>query len=375
MERIDRFLAERRPPTPCLVIDLDIVRARYETLRAHFPKAEIFYAVKANPAQEVIATLAELGASFDVASEGERLRCRDLRISEKRLSFGNTVKRENEIAQAYAEGVALFAFDSPGELEKLARSAPGASVYCRILAEGKGAEWPLSRKFGCTPDLAVDLLQKARTLGLRPAGVSFHVGSQQTEPLRWRPAIENAAKVFQACAQAGLPLERLNVGGGLPAQYRLPIPPLADYATAIDDALRECFGSSRPRLIVEPGRYLVGDAGMLRSTVLLISRKSHHAHRRWIYLDAGLYNGLPETWGKRIHYRIRTPHQGGTSESVILAGPTCDSMDVIYQKAEYTLPLDLAIGDRLDFLSAGAYTASCAAVEFNGFPPIQTYCI
>ena len=373
--RIEPFLAKRRPPTPCLVIDLEIVCAQYEKLRVHFPGAEIFYAIKANPAPEIISSLAELGASFDVASEGERHRCRDLGIPGKRQSFGNTIKRENDIACAHAEGVTLFAFDSIGELDKLARHAPGAKVYCRILAEGKGAEWPLSHKFGCTPDMAVDLLQRARTLGLRPTGVSFHVGSQQTEPLRWRPAIENAAKVFQAGAHAGLDLELLNVGGGLPAQYRLPIPPLADYATAIDDALRQYFGGARPRIIVEPGRYLVGDAGVVCSTVLLIARKSHHAHRRWVYVDAGFYNGLPETRDERIHYRLRTPQRSGRCERVILAGPTCDSIDVIYQRAEYDLPLDLEIGDRLDFLSAGAYTASCSAVEFNGFPPVPTHCI
>lgn len=374
-KRIDCFLVERRPATPCVVIDLDIVRAKYGALRALFPTATIFYAVKANPAPEVIAALAGLGANFDLASQGEIHRCQSLGIAAERFSFGNTVKREAEIAHAHTEGIKLFAFDSIGELEKLSRAAPGAQVYCRLLVEGKGAQWPLTRKFGCVPEMAADLLLRARALGMRAVGVSFHVGSQQTEPHRWAAAIANAATVFQACAQAGLDLELLNVGGGFPAHYRTPVPSLAEYAETIDCAMAKHFGDARPRLLVEPGRYMVGDAGVLRSAVLLVSRKSHHSRRRWVYIDSGRYNGLPETFGERIQYQIRTPQDSGQCEPVILAGPTCDSMDVIYQSSNYQLPLDLAVGDPVDFLSAGAYTASYASVEFNGFAPIRTYCV
>lgn len=372
---IDRFLAEQRPSTPCIVIDLDIVRAKYRALQTLFPTATILYAVKANPAAEVIAALAELGAGFDLASSGEMRRCHELGIPAERLSFGNTIKREPEIALAHDQGVNLFAFDSVAELEKLARSAPGGRVYCRLLVDGKGAEWPLSRKFGCAPDMAIDLLLRAKTLGMRPVGVSFHVGSQQTDPQQWTTAIEKAAGVLHGCAQAGLDLDLLNVGGGFPAQYRTPIPPITDYVTAIDEALIRYFGSAVPRLLVEPGRYIVGDAGVLRSEVLLVSRKSRHAHRRWVYLDAGRFNGLPETSGERIRYRIRTPHERSACERAVLAGPTCDSTDVIYERADYRLPLDLASGDPVDFLSASAYTASYASVEFNGFAPIRSYFI
>ena len=372
-DRIDRFLAVRRPATPYIVVDLDIVRARHHALQALFPGATVFYAVKANPAAEIIAALAERGASFDLASDGELRRCRELGIPAGRLSFGNTIKREAAIAGAHADGIGLFAFDSRAELDKIARAAPGAAVFCRLLVGGKGAEWPLSRKFGCAPDMAIDLLRRARGLGLRPLGVSFHVGSQQTEPQRWDAAIAAAARVFRDCARGGVGLELLNLGGGFPAQYRTPVPPIADYAAAIDAALARHFGGATPRLFLEPGRHLVGDAAILRSTVLLVSRKSRRARRRWVYLDAGLYNGLPEASGEKIRYRIRTPHDGGAAERAILAGPTCDSMDVIYDRAGYRLPLDLAVGDPLDFLSAGAYTASYASVEFNGFAPIRTH--
>ena len=374
-EKIDRFLATQRPRSPCVVIDLDVVRTRYAVLRDCFPDANIFYAVKANPAAEVLATLASAGARFDLASEGEINRCRLLGIAADHVSFGNTIKRETEIVHAHRHGIDRFAFDSSAEVEKIARAAPGAKVFCRMLINAKGADWPLTRKFGCDPQMAADLLAQARALGLRPSGVSFHVGSQQTDPSQWRMAIAAAAGIFHSCAGHGLDLAFLNIGGGLPAQYRTPIPPIAAYAEVIEAALREYFGGARPEIVIEPGRYLVGDAGVLRSEVLLVARKSQRAEKRWVYLDAGRYNGLPETQGERIHYRIRTPHDGTRCAPVVLAGPTCDSTDIIYEHAGYELPRDLEIGDPVDFLSAGAYTASYASVEFNGFAPIRTYCI
>jgi ornithine decarboxylase len=323
----------------------------------------------------VISALAKLGVGFDLASEGEIDRCRALGIPPARFSFGNTVKREQEIAKAHADGVRLFAFDSQGELDKIARAAPGTNVFCRLAVSEQRAEWPLTRKFGCHPEMATHLLLHARNCGLIPSGLSFHVGSQQIEPATWRLAIAMAAQVFGACARRGVPLELLNLGGGLPAHYRTPIPSLARYAEAIETSLQESFGSSRPRIIIEPGRYMVGDAGLLRAQVLLVAQKSAHATRRWVYLDAGRYNGLPETLEERIHYRLRSSRNGGVCGPVILAGPTCDSTDIIYDKAGYGLPLDLAAGDTIDFLSAGAYTASYASVEFNGFAPIRTYCL
>jgi len=326
--KIDRFLNTERPSLPCIVVDLDVVRAKYAALRASFPYATIFYAVKANPAADVLSALATLGARFDLASQGE-----------------------------------------------IARAAADAQVFCRLLVDTKGADWPLTRKFGCDAEMAVELLLQARALGLDPKGLSFHVGSQQTDPLQWSRPIAVAAQIFHACAKRGLNLAFLNVGGGLPAQYRTPVPALDRYAEVIEIALRQHFGDSRPEIIIEPGRYLVGDAGILRSEVLLVARKSRHARKRWVYLDTGRYNGLPETQGERIQYRLRTMRDGDRCAPVVLAGPTCDSTDIIYERAGYKLPIDLEVGDAIDFLSAGAYTASYASVEFNGFAPIRTYCI
>jgi ornithine decarboxylase len=373
--RMDQFLTDARPASPCLVLDTDVVRSRHEALRMALPKADIFYAVKANPTPEIISLLAALGTHFDVASPGEIDLCLGLNVPPQQLSFGNTIKRESAIAKSRAEGVNLFAFDSMSEVEKLARGAPGSRVFCRILIENRGAEWPLTRKFGCESHMAVDLIVAAKSRGLHPVGLSFHVGSQQTDPRQWDVAIGHAAWVYRTCARRGVNLELLNVGGGLPAHYREPIQPLEAYADAIETALGREFGSARPHIIIEPGRYLVADAGLLRTEILLISRKSLHERERWTYLDAGLFNGLDETLNERIHYRIRTPREGGPCGPVILAGPTCDSTDILYRRHPYELPLDLAIGDYVDFLSAGAYTASVASVGFNGFPPIKTYVV
>jgi ornithine decarboxylase len=373
-ERFDRFLADCGASTPFIAIDLDVVQASYVALREMLPHARIFYAVKANPSPQVISSLSAVGANFDLASEGEIKRCLQLGIAADRLSFGNTVKRDTEIAKAHASGIDLFAFDSIGELEKLARAAPGARVFCRMLVHNPGAQWPLTRKFGCNQEMAIELLQRARTLGLKPIGISFHVGSQQTDPRQWSVAISAAARIFHSCARQGLDLNTLNVGGGLPAQYLTALPSLASYIETIDGALRREFGKAMPQIIIEPGRYLVGDAGILRSQVLLVARKSRQAKERWVYLDVGRYNGLAEVPGERIQYRIRTARDGQQCGPVILAGPTCDSTDIIYEHTGYKLPIELTTGDFVDFLSAGAYTASYASVEFNGFPPIQTYC-
>jgi ornithine decarboxylase len=374
-ERIDRFLAVERPALPCIVVDLDIVRARYMALHKQFPAASIFYAVKANPAPHIIAALADLGANFDLASPGEIERCRALGISTAHLSYGNTIKHERDIAAAYAAGIDLFAFDTAPELLKLSRAAPGGRVFCRLLVRNQGAEWPLTHKFGCDQHTAIDLLLRARALGLRPVGVSFHVGSQQTDPRQWIAPIGQAAEIFRACARDGVDLSLLNLGGGLPATYRTPIPDLAIYAETIETALAAEFGAARPHILVEPGRYLVGDAGRMRAGVVLVAERPHPGGPRWVYLDVGRYNGLAETQGEAIRYRLRTSRDGGATGRVILAGPSCDSTDIIYERTHYELPLDLVAGDWVDFLSAGAYTASYASVEFNGFPPIRTHCI
>jgi ornithine decarboxylase len=374
-ERISRFLAEHSPDTPCLVVDLDVIAKAYEALRWHLPLARIFYAVKANPAGDVVAMLERKGANFDVASRGEVELCLGNGASPDRLSFGNTIKKEKDIAFAYQAGVRLFAFDSARELDKLARAAPGARVFCRILVACDGAEWPLSRKFGCAPEMAIELLGKARNLGLDPYGVSFHVGSQQTDLGQWDGAVGAAAQMFSALAEADINLRMVNIGGGFPARYAAEVPEIEQYAQAVMAAITRHFGNDLPEIIIEPGRSLVGDAGVIQSEVVLISEKGGGDDRRWVYLDVGKFNGLAETMDESIKYRIVAPGRDGSSGPVVLAGPTCDSADILYERTDYRLPLGLRIGDKVEILSAGAYTASYASVGFNGFSPIRIYCI
>lgn len=374
-ERIARFLADRRPESPCLVVDLDVVAESYEMLRRYLPLAKIFYAVKANPADEVLGMLREMGSSFDVASRGEVELVLDKGISADRVSFGNTIKKERDIAFAYDRGVRLFALDSEPELEKIARAAPGSRVFCRILVECAGAEWPLSRKFGCAPEMAVELLRKARELGLDPYGISFHVGSQQTDLKQWDSAIGRAASMFSALAQSDINLKMVNIGGGFPAHYRGEVPEIQQYANAVMTAITRYFGNDLPEIVVEPGRSIVGDAGVIQSEVVLISRKAAGEEKRWVYLDVGKFNGLAETMDESIKYRIKTPADGGATGPIVLAGPTCDSADILYEKTEYQLPLDLKVGDRVQILSTGAYTSMYSSVGFNGFAPLKTYCI
>jgi ornithine decarboxylase len=343
-------------------------------LRRYLPIASVFYAVKANPAAEIVAMLAQKGSNFDVASPAEIALCLDNGATAERLSFGNTIKKERDIAAAYAAGVRLFAFDSEAELDKLARTAPGARVFCRILVSCAGADWPLSRKFGCTPEMAVTLLCRARDLGLDPYGVSFHVGSQQTDLGQWDGAVGAAARMFSLLAEADINLRMVNIGGGFPARYRAEVSPVEAYAGAVTAALTKHFGNQVPEVIVEPGRSLVGNAGIIQSEVVLISDKGDGG-KRWVYLDAGKFNGLAETMDESIKYQIEAPGRTGPSGPVVIAGPTCDSADILYEKTEYRLPLELEVGDKVEILSTGAYTSSYASVGFNGFPPMRTYCI
>jgi ornithine decarboxylase len=373
--KIERFLAEKQPETPCLVVDLDVVAEAYQMLRTYLPIAKVFYAVKANPAGEIVDLLRGLGSSFDVASRGEVDLCLTRSVGADRLSFGNTMKKERDIAYAYEKGVRLFAFDSAQELEKLARAAPGARVFCRILVESQGAEWPLSRKFGCAPEMAVELLRQAKAAGLDPYGVSFHVGSQQTDLGQWDSAVGRAASMFSLLAAADINLRMVNIGGGFPAHYRGDVPGVERYCQAVMAAITRHFGNDLPEIIVEPGRSIVGDAGVISSEVVLVAEKAFGDSKRWVYLDVGKFNGLAETMDESIKYRIRTPVDGGPSGRAILAGPTCDSADILYEKTEYRLPMALKPGDKVQILSTGAYTSSYASVGFNGFSPLKTYCI
>lgn len=374
-DRIRKFLDRRRDDGPCLVVDLDVVRTNYLAFAGAMPDTRVFYAVKANPAPEILGLLAGLGSCFDAASIPEIEMALAAGATPDRISYGNTIKKERDIARAYALGVRLFAFDALPELEKIARVAPGSRVFCRMLCDGAGAEWPLSRKFGCASEMAVDLLEKAHVLGLEPYGLSFHVGSQQRNVEAWDNVLATVAGMFKELAERGITLSMVNLGGGFPARYLKEIPAVRSYASAIGSALRRHFGNRIPETIIEPGRGLVGGAGIIEAEVVLISRKDEADPRRWVYLDIGKFGGLAETMEEAIRYPIRTPKDGDAVAPVTLAGPTCDSADVLYEKDPYILPISLEIGDKVLIEGTGAYTSTYSSVAFNGFPPLKAYFI
>ncbi|PPK61592.1 type III PLP-dependent enzyme [Actinokineospora auranticolor] len=369
--RLRAFLDERAPATPCLVVDLDVVRTNYHAMRAALPEATIFYAVKANPAPEVVAALAAEGSSFDVASTGEIDLCLAQGADPESLSYGNPIKKAADIAYAYRRGVRRYTFDSDGDLANLAEHAPGSRVWCRFLVDAPQSGTPFGKKFGCAPEMALRLLARAADLGLVVDGACFHVGSQHTDAAAWTSGIAEAGRIARGLAEAGVATRSLNLGGGFPASYRDAAPPLAVHAEAIRTAVAEHFDTA-PELVVEPGRAIVATAGVIRAEVVLVSRKSDHDEHRWVYLDIGRYSGLAETENEYIAYRLRTAHPPTPDGPVIIAGPTCDGDDVIYQNTPYRLPTALRAGDHVDILDAGAYTASYSSVSFNGFPPLPT---
>lgn len=234
------------------------------------------------------------------------------------------------------------------------------------------SDWPLSRKFGCQPRMLTELVTLAADLGLEPYGISFHVGSQQREIPAWDAAIAQARSLFEQMDKEKIHLKAMNMGGGFPADYLIKTNPLSVYAEEIHRYLGLHFGNFIPEIYLEPGRGLTGEAGILVSEVVLISKKSRTDLKRWVYTDVGIFNGLMETIDESIKYPTYTDKNGETGD-VILAGPTCDSLDIIYEHFKYQLPLSLEIGDRIYWLSTGAYTASYSSIEFNGFPPLKTY--
>ncbi|RJQ74099.1 type III PLP-dependent enzyme [Pseudonocardiaceae bacterium YIM PH 21723] len=374
-QRLVHYLSTNEVPTPCLLIDVQTVRERFAALRSALPDAEIFYAVKANPQPEVVRVLVELGASFDVASPGEIQLCLEQGATPDRISYGNTLKKRSDIAFAHEAGVRLFATDSTVDVANIAELAPGASVFCRLLVSSTSATQPFGRKFGCSGDMAVDVLTTAKRLGLDPVGLSFHVGSQHLSPEAWQEQIEESARVAAKLAAEDIPLRLLNLGGGFPASYQEKSPEIGMFGTAIGRCLDTHFGQAMPRLLIEPGRALVAEAGLLRTEVVNVSRRTYEDDVRWVYLDAGRYNGFAECEGEGIRYELRTEHDGKPVGPVVLAGPTCDGDDVMYQKHPYQLPVDLAAGDRVDVLGFGAYSTSFASVFFNGFAPLTALCI
>jgi len=372
--RLDRFVASRQFDRPTLVMDLDRVESQYRALKAGLGRADIHFAVKANPARQIIARLVDLGSHFDAASKAEIALCLEEGAEPSDISFGNTIKRASDIAWAYAQGIRLFAADAQEELEKIAINAPGATVYIRLIVELSQADWPLSRKFGCDRAMALSLLDEAKALGLNPVGFSFHVGSQTRHAAMWAPTLDVFAEVWAAAHDAGHQLSLLNIGGGFPAFYGEEIEAPTAYAAHVI-ALVEARFPNVAKIMAEPGRGMVAEAGLIVAEVMLVSRKSERDMHRWVFLDIGRFSGLAETEGEAIRYQFETARDADPMGPCVLAGPSCDSADVLYEKRPVSMPLTLKSGDRVLIRNTGAYTSTYSSVCFNGFPPLDVVVI
>ncbi len=364
------FIAANDFDRPTLVVSRAKVAQSYDALKSGLGQAHIHYAVKANPAPEIIRMLVLKGSGFDAASRQEIELCLSQGARPENISFGNTIKRGSDIAFAYEAGVRLFAADSEAELEKIAQHAPGAKVYLRLIVENSMADWPLSRKFGCAGSALPGLLDYTRSLGLVAYGLSFHVGSQTRRAEFWNPVLDQVSTLWHAARAAGHDLQLLNLGGGFPAFYGEHVQAPRSYAAAVMQAVTERFGAVA-QVMAEPGRGLVAEAGHIAAEVMLVSRKSADDMHRWVYLDIGRFSGLAETEGEAIRYQIVTPHDGGEAGPCVLAGPSCDSADIMYEQRPINLPLALRHGDKVMIRNCGAYTSSYSSVGFNGFPPLD----
>ena len=354
--------------TPVLIMDTNLIKENHEQFRQELEElsdAKVFYAVKANPHPGIVKFLYELGAGFEIASEEELDLVLSLNVPPSKIVSSNPVKTPSFIKSAYAKNVVYFAFDSYTEIEKLSQLAPESNVYVRLSVSNEGSEWPLDRKFGVDVEDAVELLLEAKRENLKPCGITFHVGSQCNNPATWVKAIEKSKIVWELTKSKGMELQLLNIGGGFPCEYTKHVPSITEILRTIKSSLKLDFPQD-VKILVEPGRALVGEAGILATTVI---GKAARAGREWLYLDTGVFNGLMEATGG-IKYRF-VALRNGAAKKWVLAGPSCDAMDIISKSVE--LP-ELEIGDKVYVMSAGAYTTAYAS-RFDGFRIPRTYLI
>jgi len=347
--------------TPLFVIDCDLIRRQYHALAAALPGVDLHYALKPLPDPTVVRVLAREGAWFDLATNGEVDLVSEAGIEAARCIHTHPIKRDADIRHALDYGVATFVADNPDELPKFLPYRDRVRLLIRLAFRSPEAIVDLSRKFGCDPESAIALMEQSRKLGLRVAGLSFHVGSQVARPDMYLRAILACGKFLaEAGARELGPLELLDIGGGFPIDYLEPVTPIAEFCTPIRAALARLPPGLR--IIAEPGRYICGPSVFALATVMGRARRDG---RWWYYLDDGLYG----TYSGQLYDHSRfpvepvKPHPGPRLPCVI-AGPTCDSIDVVAE--DLAMP-ELAIGELVIGRQIGAYSLA-TATDFNFFP-------
>lgn len=363
--KVLNFIALSDEPSPYLLIDKDIVRQKVALIGRAIKNARVFYAVKANPDFSVLKLMNDLGTGFEIASEGELKILAELNVPPHKIITSNPVKTMRFLKYATEYGITHYAFDSSTEVQKLAQFAPGCSVYVRLTVPNEGSEWPLSKKFGVESEEALELLVYAKEMGLNPVGITFHVGSQCSNVYNWNTAITKASELWHFAKQRGINLTMLNIGGGYPVRYTKNVASILEIEKRIDSAIAKNFPPDID-VIIEPGRAVVGDAGVFVCSVI---GKTKRADENWLHIDVGVFNGLMESVGG-IKYTYVVGSRNAPKLWTI-AGPSCDSFDVIDK--DVLLP-EPEVGNRILILSAGAYTVSYAS-EFNGFAIPKTIII
>jgi ornithine decarboxylase len=364
VENLIRLILKKHR-SPFMLIRRSVLKKQYERFRKCLPDVTPYYAIKANPHPAIIKTFIKLGASFDVASATEIKQVLRLGASPSKIIFANTIKSNEDIGIAKRRRVRLMTFDNEPELYKIAKYHAGARVLVRIKVANEGSMVELSLKFGADPQQAFFLLRKAKALGLVPGGVSFHVGSQSKNVENYLQALEISANIFEESKKNGMPLKIMDIGGGFPIQHfdnEMGIN-FERMASQIRKQMKELFDRN-VRFIAEPGRFLVGPAGVLVTQVI---GRTFRNNKNYYYINDGIYADFSGMVFDHCKYEFKTLRRGQTFLSA-LAGPTCDSFDTLSMNEE--IP-ELYVGDVIYVKNIGAYSCASAVPNFNGFPPAK----
>jgi ornithine decarboxylase len=365
LEKVFKFLKSTELEPPYLLVDSAKVKGKVNAIGKDIKNSEIYYAVKANPDIEILRLINKMGAGFEIASEGELAMLASMGVSTERIISSNPIKTFKFLKMSANYGVSYFAFDSLDEVKKIQYFCPGSKVYVRLAVPNLGSEWPLSTKFAVEIDEAEELLVHAKKKGLDPVGITFHVGSQCTNMYSWNAALDKAKILWDRAEKRGIHLSVLDIGGGYPVRYTKNVVDI----TTIDQNINELICKKFPRktrVFIEPGRAVIGDAGVFVTKVI---GKAKRGDENWLSIDVGVFNGLMESVGGiKYSYIVE-----GSKEQKLwtLAGPSCDSFDVIQK--DIILP-EPEVGNLMLILSSGAYTVSYAS-EFNGFSIPKTILI
>ncbi|NQT06570.1 MAG: type III PLP-dependent enzyme [Candidatus Omnitrophica bacterium] len=360
---IRQMLKKQR--APFMIIRRCVLERQYRRFRKCLPEVTPYYAIKANPHPSIVKTFVKLGANFDVASAAEMKQVIRLGASPGKVIFANTIKTEADIITARRRRVRLMTFDNEPELYKIAKQYPKAHVLVRIKVANEGSVIELSLKFGADPEHAFFLLKKAKALGLKPMGVSFHVGSQSTNVENYLQAIEISAGIFKEAKKSGMPLKILDIGGGFPIQHfdnEIGIN-FERMASQIRHQMKALFDRN-VKFMAEPGRFLVGPAGILVTQVI---GRTFRNNKNYYYLNEGIYGAFSGMVFDHCKYEFKTLRRGQKFLSA-LAGPTCDSFDTLAMNEEVP---ELYVGDVVYVKNIGAYSTASATMGFNGFPPAK----